>query len=141
MNMMIGIIIAVIGFLLICVYLPIDYKVLLFGKNPYIQLTDIPLQYAWLLRLCTYGIMMIATYMFFTLVPKKQLFFTEIGNATMVIYLLHMALVRIFYDSSLNGYIAESNQYWILIIISLSIVYLLSRKPVVAFVNKLSIKK
>ncbi|RKJ21987.1 hypothetical protein D7X33_44960 [Butyricicoccus sp. 1XD8-22] len=78
-----------------------------------------------------------ATYMFLTLVPRKQLFFTSIGQYTMAIYLLHMALIRIFEASPLKVFIEEEHQYWIIFIIDVVIVYILSRPPVVNFVFKI----
>lgn len=140
MNVVIGILIAVIGYTLISLYGPIEYRPWLLGKRPYEEISNVPLQYAWLMRLGAYIVMSLATYMFFTLVPKRELFFTSIGKVTMTIYLLHMAVVRIFYVSPLKGYVAESNQYWILIVMTFFIVFILSRKPFNTFVNKVSLK-
>ncbi|MED3662550.1 acyltransferase family protein [Ureibacillus terrenus] len=134
-----GIILAVAGFALIALYMPLDYRFWLLGKRPYEEITD-DIEYSALMRLSAYAIQFIATYLFFTLVPKKHGFLTSIGQSTLVIYLLHMAIVRIFQEHSIKNYIIETNQYWILLIMSFLIVYLLSRKPVIQIFNLLILK-
>lgn len=140
-NVVIGILIAIIGFVLIYLYVPIDFSSWLLGKRPFDEISDMPFYYDWFMRFCTYVMTAVATYMFLTLVPTRETFFTSIGKSTMTIYLLHMALVRIFYDSSLFQYIAKTNQYWIAIVLSIFIVYILSRKPFNTLVSKLSFSK
>lgn len=140
-HVIIGYVLAIITFIIIYYYVPSEVRGWLLGKRSYAEITNLPMEFAWLARLCTYLAMAIATYMFLTIVPKRQLFFTSIGNVTLTIYLLHMAVVRIFYDSPLHQYIAETNYYWIIFIIAFFIVYVLSRKPVVQFVNKITLGK
>lgn len=139
-NVFIGTVLAIVGFIIIVLYVPIDFRFWLFGKRPYEEITNL-LEYSALIRLSTYGIQLLALYTFFSLVPKKQCYLTSIGQSTMVIYLLHMAIVRVFRESSIKSYIIESSQYWILFVFSLLIVYCLSRKPVVQFVDTLLYKK
>jgi fucose 4-O-acetylase-like acetyltransferase len=128
MNTVLGIIVAIVGFILIARYAPLDYRFWLLGKRPYEEIAD-TIEYSALMRLATYGVQFLATFVFLTLVPKKQSFLTSIGQSTMVIYLLHMGIVRIYHDHPIKQYIIETSQYWILFVSSLLIVYLLSRKP------------
>src|SRR5690606_12248900 len=72
---------------------------------------------------------------FFTLVPKKQNVLTAVGRTTMVVYLLHMAVVRWFHEDPFKQYLHETSHYWILFVMSLLIVYFLSRRPAVQFIN------
>lgn len=126
----IGIICAVLGFILIVQFVPTDYRFWLLGKRPYEEIID-TVEYSALIRLATYVVQFLATFIFLSLVPRKQSFLTHIGQCTMVIYLLHLAIVRIFQEPIVKQYILETNQYWLLVVSSFIIVLLLSRKPVV----------
>lgn len=136
----IGIIMAVAGFVLIARYMPLDYRFWLLGKRPYEQITDM-VEYAALMRLGAYGIQFLAVFTFFTLVPKKQNVLTAVGRTTMVVYLLHMAVVRWFHEDPFKQYLLETSHYWILFVMSLLIVYFLSRRPAVQFFNLLLLRK
>lgn len=138
-HIIIGYLLAIFTFVIIYCFVPVEARLWLLGKRSFAEIANLPLELAWLARLCTYLVMTIATYMFLTIVPKRQLFFTSIGNVTITIYLLHMAVIRIFYDSPVHQYIAETNYYWIIFIIAFFIVYLLSRKLVVQFVHKITL--
>jgi len=140
-NLTIGLILSIVIFAIVYKYIPLDFNVWLMEKRSYAEMSDLPSNIVWLARLCTYFVMAIATYMFLVLVPKRKVFFTSIGRVTMAIYLSHMAIVRIFYDSTLRDFIENSGQYWILIIGGISIVYLLSRKPFVKVMNKIAMGK
>lgn len=140
-HVLLGTLLAIGGFIIIYLYVPIEQHVWLLGKRPYEEMSTLPMEYAWFGRLCSYLIMAVATYMFLTLVPKKQVFFTSIGKVTLTVYLLHMSLVRIFYDSNVRKYIAETDNYWMIFAIAFFIIFILSRKPVITFVNKIRIGK
>jgi len=129
-HTVIGIIVAVLGFMFIAQYVPTDYRFWLLGKRPYEEIAD-TVEYSALMRFATYGVQFLATFIFLSLVPRKQIFLTPIGQCTMVIYLLHLAIVRIFQEPNVKHYIVETNRYWLLMISSCIIVLLLSRKPIV----------
>lgn len=137
LNVIIGAIVGIILVVVIYFYVPIEFSQWLHGKKSYEDMSSSFLQFGWAIRLVAYLGMAAATYMFLTLVPRKQLFFTSIGQNTMAIYLLHMALIRIFEASPLKVFIEEEHQYWIIFIIDVVIVYILSRPPVVNFVFKI----
>ncbi|RTQ92535.1 acyltransferase [Lysinibacillus telephonicus] len=135
-NTIIGALLAVLLFVVIYFFVPIDFSQWLLGKRSYDEMTFSLLQFAWANRFVAYIGMAAATYMFLALVPRREVFFTSIGKNTMSIYLLHMALVRIFEASSLKTFIEDKNQYWIVFIIGLVIVYILSRPAIVKIVYK-----
>lgn len=139
-HIVVGTILALTGFALIAHYVPIDYRFWLLGKRPYEEITD-TLEYAAIMRLATYGVQFLATYIFFTLVPKKQNFLTSIGQKTMIVYLLHMAVVRWFHEDPFKQFIVDTSQYWILFVMSLLVIYFLSRRPVVHLFNILVLQK
>lgn len=135
-NIIIGTIIGVILFISIYYFIPVEFSEWLHGKSSYEEIGLSLLPFGWANRLVAYICMAAATYMFLTLIPKRKLFFTAIGTNTMSIYLLHMALVRIFEDSSLRAFIENQEQYWIIFFIAIFIVYILSRHFVVNIVYK-----
>lgn len=137
-NVAIGFVLAIAIFIMIYLYVPIDYRAWLLGKRSYYVISDYPLALSWIGRLIVYAVTSLAIYVFLTLVPQKKTFFTSLGRVTISVYLMHMAFIRLFMDSTLKDYVVETNQYWILFVISLIIVYVLSRKPVVNLTNTLA---
>ncbi|MCP1145570.1 acyltransferase family protein [Lysinibacillus endophyticus] len=132
-----GVLLAMIGFITIYYFVPIEQHVWLLGKRPYDEISTVPMQWAWLGRFVAYIVMFTATYMFLTLVSNKRRFYTSIGSVTISIYLLHMVVIRIFYDSPIKEYILESKQYWLIFVFAASILFILSRKPVYTVVNQI----
>ena len=117
-------------FLIIYNTLPLDLRQWLMGKQPYEHIGDVLFEFAWGVRLIVYVLMGVVSLLFFMIVPRKETFFTHIGKQTLSIYLLHMALVKLLHESPLVPFINEQNQYWLLLIASFVIVFLLTRKPV-----------
>ncbi|SOC03259.1 fucose 4-O-acetylase-like acetyltransferase [Ureibacillus xyleni] len=136
-HVIVGTLLAMFGFIIIYYFIPIEQHVWLLGKRPYAEMTTVPLEWAWLGRFIAYIAMAITTYMFLTLVPNKRRFYTSIGAVTISIYLLHMVVVRIFYDSPIKVYIDETKQYWIIFILAACILFVLSRKPIVTLVDRI----
>ncbi|ARK30511.1 acyltransferase family protein [Halalkalibacter krulwichiae] len=122
----------IMALLFIVVYLimPIDERAWLMGKQPYENLGDVSLEFAWLARSAVYLIMAVVTFLFLSLVPTRKTFFTHIGQYTITIYLLHMLLVKLLHESPLVTMIIKQDLYWLLVVFAFVIVYLLSRKTV-----------
>lgn len=135
-NVIIGYILAILIFVAIYYFAPIEFSSWLHGKRPYEEMSFSLLQVAWANRFVAYVAMTVTTYMFLTIVPNRHSFFTSIGQNTMSIYLLHMALIRIFESSSLKMFIENSGHYWLIFVIGAIIVYLLSRPLIVKIVFK-----
>lgn len=140
-HVIIGVVSAIVIFVTFYYTVPIEYRAWLIGKRSYYIISDYPIEWSWLGRLVTYIVTGFATYVFLTLVPKKKTFFTSIGSITISVYLMHMAFIRWFMDSPLKKYVIESNQYWLLFVISLIIVYVLSRKWVVRLTNTIALQE
>lgn len=130
-----GAVLAVAIFVAFYYIVPIEFRAWLLGKRSYYVISAIPLAWAWVGKLAVYAVTGFATYIFLTLVPQKKTFYTALGPVTISIYLMHMALIRLFMDSALKDYVIETNQYWILFALSLAMVYILSRKPIVDLTN------
>lgn len=79
MNTVLGIIVAIVGFILIARYAPLDYRFWLLGKRPYEEIAD-TIEYSALMRLATYGVQFLATFVFLTLVPKNKAFLLPSAN-------------------------------------------------------------
>ncbi|WP_456364222.1 acyltransferase family protein [Priestia aryabhattai] len=121
------------GFLFIIVYWfgNIDWKEWLYGRIPYQEISDGPTPYGFLNRGITYTLMAAATYCFLAIVPTRRLIITQVGSITLIVYLFHMFVVKYIQSSYLYKWVKETDQYYILFILPLVIVYLLTRKPVV----------
>ena len=102
----IGIIMAVAGFVLIARYAA-RLSILAVGKRPYEQITDM-VEYAALMRLGAYGIQFLAVFTFSRWFRKTKCS-TAVGRTTMVVYLLHMAVVRWFHEDPFKQYLLETS--------------------------------
>ncbi|MFT8322624.1 MAG: acyltransferase family protein [Bacillus sp. (in: firmicutes)] len=108
-------------------YLPsINYQ-WLFGSKSYSTLGEDPLQ-AIFIRLFFYLLSCLMIYCFFACVPKKQYFFTKLGNNTLYVYLLHGFVVRIFRISDITDVVNPHKSFMLIIFISLVLTLLLSSK-------------
>jgi fucose 4-O-acetylase-like acetyltransferase len=125
----------VLGILLlfIDVYGNIEWREWLFARIPYEEIMDGSTTYGFLYRFLVYVLMAVATYCFLSIVPKKQLSMTMIGTHTMIIYLFHMFVIRYVHESYFYDWIEKEQQFYLLFIIPLIVVYLLTRKPVLQF--------
>lgn len=139
-NVFVGFILAIVVFMIVYYYLPIDYHEWLIGKHSYFDVSKLSIELAWTERLATYAVTGLATFIFFTLVPKEKMFFTSIGKVTFSIYLMHMAFIRLFMSTELSDYVLKTHNYWLLFVISLIIIYVLSRKQIVEFTNRLMLQ-
>ena len=71
--------------------------------------------------------MMVGTYVFLTLVPKENRWYTAIGSKTLVVYLLHLFIIRAFKETEMCAWIEDTGNYVTLFGIAFVIVYVLSR--------------
>ncbi|WP_458354503.1 acyltransferase family protein [Peribacillus frigoritolerans] len=102
-----------------------------YGRLGYQELMEGPMALGFIYKLIVYLIMGAATYCFLCIVPKKHTFFTEIGSITLGIYLFHMFFLEYVYNSFIYDWIKESGQYYVLLVIPVTIIFILSRKPIV----------
>lgn len=113
----------------------INYQWLL-GSKPYDTLDAANLSGA-ITRLGFYGLSLIMIISFFSLVPRKQYFFTTLGKNTLYVYLLHGFFVRLFRESNVQDYFNSIESFLLLGIISLIITVLLSSRLVTSFTQPL----
>ena len=69
-----------------------------------------------------------SVYLFLTLVPTKQRWYTVIGEKTLTVYLLHLFIIRAFKETELYTWIEQTGNFVVLTLIAFTIVYVLSRK-------------
>ena len=126
----ISVVLMVALFVLLYKVMPLDERAWLMGKQPYEKMDDITLPLAWVARFGVYIVMSVVTFLFFTLVPSQKTFFTHLGPLTISIYLLHMAFVKLLHESPLVSFIINEDQYWLLVVFTVAIMYMTTRKPV-----------
>ncbi|TCJ01163.1 acyltransferase family protein [Cytobacillus praedii] len=109
----------------------INYEWLL-GSKPYSEL-DVTSLTAIFTRLGFYLLSLIMVFTFFTLVPRKQYFFTSLGKNTLYVYLLHGFFIRVFRESDVQDYFTKPENFLLLACASLLLALLLSSKFITSF--------
>lgn len=108
----------------------------LLGSKPYSELEVSSLS-AVFTRLRFYLLSLIMVFSFFSLVPKRQYFFTSLGKNTLYVYLLHGFIVRIFRVSDMQNYFSEPDRILMLAGISLVLTLILSSHFITSFTQPL----
>lgn len=127
-NVRVASTLAVMLVLLVYLYGDVHWQEWFLGRIPYEEIHYGILQSSVLSRLLIYGLMMVSTYIFLTLVPKGNLWYTTIGGKTLCVYLLHLFIVRAFKETQIFEWIEDTGNYLALFAIAFIIVYVLSRK-------------
>lgn len=109
----------------------INYEWLL-GSKPYSEL-DVTSISAVFTRFGFYLLSLIMVFTFFTLVPRKQYFFTNLGKNTLYVYLLHGFFIRAFRESEVQDYFTKPENFLLLACASLLLSLLLSSKYITSF--------
>jgi fucose 4-O-acetylase-like acetyltransferase len=112
-------------------YPDIDYKWLL-GSKPYTDMGAASIG-AVFTRLGFYILSLIMVFSFYSIVPQKQYFFTNLGKNTLYVYLLHGFFVRVFRESDVQNYFNKPETFLLLAGISLLLTLLLSSKLITSF--------
>jgi fucose 4-O-acetylase-like acetyltransferase len=108
----------------------------LFGSKPY-EALGAEIYTAPMMRL---GLLLLSTLLvlaFFSLIPKRQLFFTPFGKNTLYVYLLHGFIVQPFRHSELQDYFYNIETFFLLLLLSFVITVLLSSKLFTTFAQPL----
>ncbi|MEK4628803.1 acyltransferase family protein [Solibacillus sp. FSL R7-0682] len=126
-NVRVASILAVAVVLIVYLYGDIHWQEWFFGRVPYEDIHYGILQLNVLSRLFIYGLMMVSTYIFLTLVPKGNRWYTTIGGKTLCVYLLHLFIVRAFKETQIFEWIEDTGNYVVLFGVAFMIVYVLSR--------------
>jgi fucose 4-O-acetylase-like acetyltransferase len=108
----------------------------LFGSKPY-EALGAEIYTAPMMRL---GLLLLSTLLvlaFFSLIPKRQLFFTPFGKNTLYVYLLHGFIVQPFRHSEVQDYFYNMETFFLLLLISFVITVLLSSKLFTTFAQPL----
>lgn len=108
----------------------------LFGSKPY-EALGAEIYTAPMMRL---GLLLLSTLLvlaFFSLIPKRQLFFTPFGKNTLYVYLLHGFIVQPFRHSEVQEYFYNVETFFLLLLISFIITVLLSSKVFTTFAQPL----
>lgn len=72
---------------------------------------------AWLIRLAYYAIAAIVVGALICITPKRKTFFTGVGQSTLQIYILHMPIINIMFNSGLFDLILKSKLYLVYFVI------------------------
>lgn len=124
--------IAFIGSLLLIVFVyyfgDVRWREWFFGRVPYEEIYYNIFDTAVISRLVVYLLMIVSVYLFLTLVPIKQRWYTVIGEKTLTVYLLHLFIIRAFKETELYTWIGKTDNFLVLTMIAFAIVYVLSRK-------------
>ena len=108
--------------------IPNSAKDWLLASTPYIN-TDVELVWAPILRLITYAVIILASFSFLSMVPKKKFIFTPLGARTLYIYLLHGLVIKLLSLTKLADITTNSIAMFLIASITLTIV--LGLKPVI----------
>ncbi|MBS4188994.1 acyltransferase family protein [Bacillus sp. FJAT-49705] len=108
----------------------------LLGSKPYTEMRVASIT-AVFARLAFYILSLIMVFSFFSLVPRKQYFFTTVGKNTLYVYLLHGFFVRLFRESNIQYYFTDPENFLLLAGISLVLTLLLSSKMTISFAQPL----
>ncbi|MFF5996902.1 acyltransferase family protein [Lysinibacillus sp. KU-BSD001] len=114
--------------LIVVVYLygDVRWKEWFFGRVPYEDIGYGLLESSVLSRLFIYVLMIVSTYIFLSLVPTENQFYTNIGGKTLGVYLLHLFIIRAFKETDIYVWIEDTGNYVALFAIAFLIVYVLS---------------
>jgi fucose 4-O-acetylase-like acetyltransferase len=87
--------------------------------------------YGGLIRLAMYGIMFAATFSFLAILPRRKMFFTELGERTLYIYLLHGFVLKYLFTTELFASIEKNGAYFMIVILAIIVTLFLASKPVI----------
>ena len=126
-NVRISSVVAILLVVFVYLYGDVHLVEWYFGRIPYEDIRYSILQSGALSRLFIYGLMLVATYIFLSFVPKGKQWYTEIGGKTLCVYLLHLFIIRAFKETSVYNWIEVTGNYVLIFAIAFGIVYVLSR--------------
>lgn len=126
-NVRVASVLAIALVIFVYVYGDIRWKEWFFGRIPYEEINYGILDSPLLSRIFIYVLMMICTYVFLTLVAKENRWYTAIGSKTLVVYLLHLFIIRAFKETELYAWIQDTGNYVALFGIAFVVVYILTR--------------
>ncbi|MFB8426045.1 acyltransferase family protein [Priestia megaterium] len=130
-NVVISWLIFISLFVVVYYFGNIAWKEWLYGRIPYSEISQGPLEYGFVNRAIVYLFMAAATYCFLSIAPKKQLSITKIGSLTLIIYLFHMFILKYIQTSPVYDWVEHTDQYYVLFLLPIIVVYLLTRKAIV----------
>lgn len=111
---------------------PNGTKEWLLASSSYSEILGYNDWYGGLIRLAMYGIMFAATFSFLALLPRRKMFFTEFGERTLYIYLLHGFVLKYLFTTELFASIEENGAYFMLLFLAVIVTLFLASKPVIA---------
>lgn len=118
-------------------YVPDHAKDWLLSSSSYASILGHNEWYGGFIRLGLYAIMFLSTFSFLAIIPKRKFFFTEFGERTLYIYLLHGFVLKYLFTTNLFSSIEENNYYVMLLVLAIIITMFLASKPVIALAQPL----
>ncbi|KUP07852.1 hypothetical protein Q75_03570 [Bacillus coahuilensis p1.1.43] len=118
-------------FLLIYLVGDIGVREWLYGRVPYEDVLNQSALLGSVYRMIVYIAMGIVTFLFLRLIPRKTLSITPVGSITLFMYLFHMFILKFVKESTVYEWIHEHHQYYLLVVISLIVYFILTRKLVI----------
>jgi fucose 4-O-acetylase-like acetyltransferase len=113
-------------------FFPNGTKEWLLSSSSYAEILGYDTWYGGLIRLAMYGVMFAATFSFLAILPRRKLFFTELGERTLYIYLLHGFVLKYLFTTDLFASIKQNGAYFMIVILAMIITLFLASKPVIA---------
>ncbi|MFC7370132.1 acyltransferase family protein [Fictibacillus iocasae] len=116
---------------------PNGTKEWLLSSSSYAEILGI---YSWaggFIRLGMYAVMFLATFSILAIIPRRRMFFTELGERTLYIYLLHGFVVKWLFTTELFKSIEQNGWYIILVLLAMMVTLFLASKPVIAIAQPL----
>ncbi|MCF6136284.1 acyltransferase family protein [Pseudalkalibacillus berkeleyi] len=117
-------------------FFPEAAKEWLLASSSYEEL-GVGVEQAILIRLLMYGLMLIATFSFMALVPRRKLFFTHMGGRTLYVYLLHGFIVKLFSITPFYDAIQDTGNYILFVVLAAVVTLSLASKPIMTLAQPL----
>lgn len=103
---------------------------ILYGTYTSSSVTDIGIQ------LVMYATSLLITFSFFTIVPRDKGFYTEIGQRSFYVYILHGFIIKWFFETNIGQSIQSFYDYILLFILSMLVTWMTGNKLIVRIISK-----
>jgi fucose 4-O-acetylase-like acetyltransferase len=118
-------------------FFPHGMKEWFLASSSYTDIIGYKTWYGGLIRLGMYGVMFIATFSVLSLIPRRRMFFTEFGERTLYIYLLHGFILKYLFTTDFFASIKDNGLYFMLLFFTVIVTLFLASKPVIAIAQPL----
>ncbi|WP_026677073.1 acyltransferase family protein [Fictibacillus gelatini] len=117
--------------------IPDSSKDWLLASSSYADILGNNAWYGGFIRLGMYTIAFLATFSFLAIIPRRKMFFTEMGQRTLYIYLLHGFILKYLFTTEFFHTLKNQHAYFVVLLLAVSITLILASKPVVTIAQPL----